>query len=305
MVSPSPRSVTIGLIQNHNTADIAGNLAKALVKIDEAASQGAQIICLQEIFQTLYFCQEENAEFFNQAESIPGPLVSRLQEKSRELAVVLIVPLFERRAPGLFHNSAAIIDADGSLLGIYRKMHIPDDPQFMEKYYFAPGDLGFRAWDTKYGRIGVCICWDQWYPEAARLTALDGAEILFYPTAIGWIPDDPTEARGHQQNAWETMQRSHAIANGCYVAAPNRVGLEVSPEGAQIEFWGHSIIVGPDGALLECASSTDEAVLVRTLDLAKIEEQRIAWPFFRDRRIDAYGGLMQRFGASRSKQENF
>ncbi len=297
---PSPRTVQIGLIQTRNSEDPAENVSRALAKIDEAAAKGAQIVCLQEIFNTLYFCQHEDERYFDLAESIPGPVTDQMAAKAREHEIVLIVPLFERRAPGLFHNSAVIFDADGSQVGVYRKMHIPDDPQFMEKYYFTPGDRGFRAWDTRYGRIGVCICWDQWYPEAARLTALDGAEILFYPTAIGWIPADEAPVREAQHSAWETMQRSHAIANGCFVAAPNRVGLEESPGGETIQFWGRSFVAAPSGEVLARAFGDDEDLLVVEADLGAIERQRIAWPFFRDRRIDAYQGLLRRFGSEHS-----
>ncbi len=298
---PSSRTVQIGLIQTRNTADPAENVERALVKIDEAATRGAQIVCLQEIFNTLYFCQHEDERYFALAESIPGPVTDRMAAKAKEHGIVLIVPLFERRAPGVFHNSAVIFDADGSQAGLYRKMHIPDDPQFMEKYYFTPGDIGFRAWDTRFGRIGVCICWDQWYPEAARLTALDGAEILFYPTAIGWIPDDESSVREAQHSAWETMQRGHAIANGCFVAAPNRVGLEASPTGDTIQFWGRSFVAAPSGEILSRASGEEEEILVVEADLSAIERQRIAWPFFRDRRIDAYQGLLRRFGRDNSE----
>lgn len=294
---PSSRTVQIGLIQTHNSEAPAENVSRTLTKIDEAAAKGAQIVCLQEIFNTLYFCQHEDERYFDLAEPIPGPVTDVMAEKAQELGIVLIVPIFERRAPGLFHNSAAIIDTDGSIAGIYRKMHIPDDPQFMEKYYFTPGDLGFRAWDTRFGRIGVCICWDQWYPEAARLTALAGAEILFYPTAIGWIPGDEGPVGDAQHSAWETMQRSHAIANGCFVAAPNRVGLEESPGGEQIRFWGRSFVAGPSGEVLARASGDDEDILVVEANLGAIQQQRISWPFFRDRRIDAYQGLLRRFGS--------
>ncbi|MCB1231181.1 MAG: carbon-nitrogen hydrolase [Verrucomicrobiae bacterium] len=294
---PTSSPVKIGLIQSKNSAAPAENVERALAKIDEVAAKGAQIVCLQEIFNTLYFCQHEDERYFELAESIPGPVTDRMCEKAKEHGIVLIVPIFERRAPGLFHNSAAIIDADGTMLGVYRKMHIPDDPQFMEKYYFTPGDYGFRAWDTRFGRIGVCICWDQWYPEAARLTAMAGAEILFYPTAIGWIPADENSVREAQHSAWETMQRSHAIANGCFVAAPNRVGLEGSPGGETIQFWGRSFVAGPSGEVIARASGDDEDILVVDADLSAIERQRIAWPFFRDRRIDAYQGLLRRFGS--------
>lgn len=289
--------VRTALVQMRNVDGPAANLALALERIDAAAAAGAQVVCLQELFHARYFCQEEDGANFALAEPVSGPLIEALAERAKAHAIVLVAPFFERRAPGLFHNSAAIFDADGSLLGLYRKMHIPDDPQFMEKYYFAPGDLGFRAWNTRYGRIGVGICWDQWYPETARLLALQGAEILFFPTAIGYIPADAAspEVRRQQHDAWQTVQRAHAIANGCYVAAPNRVGTETSPAGSQIEFWGRSFIADPAGAVVAEAAGDDEALLVADLDLGRIESQRIAWPFLRDRRIDAYGGLERRF----------
>jgi N-carbamoylputrescine amidase len=293
----SPNLVTTALVQMRAPEDPAATLSLTLERIDEAASAGAQIICLQELFHARYFCQEEDATNFSLAEPATGPMITALAKRARVHGIVLIAPFFERRAPGLFHNTAAIFDADGSLLGLYRKMHIPDDPQFMEKYYFAPGDLGFRAWQTRYGRIGVGICWDQWYPETARLLALQGAEILFFPTAIGWIPADAEspEIRIKQHDAWQTAQRAHAIANGCFVAAANRVGAETSPSGNQIEFWGRSFVADPAGAVVAEASGEEESVLIAELDLGSIEQQRISWPFLRDRRIDAYGALGSRF----------
>jgi len=289
----STRIVSIGLIQTSAFPDLAANLKKTLAKADEAARDGAQIICTQELFRSQYFCQSEDHRCFQLAEPIPGPTTEALQKLAKERQVVIIAGLFEKRAAGVYHNTAAVIDADGSLLGIYRKMHIPDDPLYYEKFYFTPGDLGFRTWQTRYAKIGVLICWDQWYPEAARLTALQGAEILFYPTAIGWHPREKA-AHGEQQHAaWETVQRSHAIANGCYVAAVNRVGHE-KVAGSGIEFWGQSFVAGPFGEVLAKASATDEQTLVVPLDLDQVDTTRTYWPFLRDRRIDAYEGLTRR-----------
>lgn len=270
------------------------NVEKAIVKVREAAGMGAQIICLQELFTSVYFCQVEDHKYFALAEAIPGPTTDRLCELAKELKVVIVASLFEKRAAGLYHNTAAVIDADGSYLGKYRKMHIPDDPLFYEKFYFTPGDLGFRSWKTKYAQIGVCVCWDQWYPEAARLTAMSGAQILFYPTAIGWHPAEKEEFGRQQHNSWETIQRSHAIANGCYVAVPNRVGHEAPDGGEGIEFWGQSFIADPSGQILEKAGSNDEEILVVEMDLDKLDTQRTHWPFLRDRRIDAYADLTKR-----------
>jgi len=289
----STRIVSIGLIQTSAFPDLAANLKKTLAKANEAARDGAQIICTQELFRSQYFCQSEDHRCFQLAEPIPGPTTEALQKLAKERQVVIIAGLFEKRAAGVYHNTAAVIDADGSLLGIYRKMHIPDDPLYYEKFYFTPGDLGFRTWQTRYAKIGVLICWDQWYPEAARLTALQGAEILFYPTAIGWHPREKA-AHGEQQHAaWETVQRSHAIANGCYVAAVNRVGHE-KVAGSGIEFWGQSFVAGPFGEVLAKASATDEQTLVVPLDLDQVDTTRTYWPFLRDRRIDAYEGLTRR-----------
>lgn len=287
-------TTSIGLIQMSCHAEPEKNLDRAVESIREAASQGARIICLPELFLSHYFCQSEDHSRFQLAEPIPGPTTERLSPLAAELGVVLVVSIFEKRAPGLYHNSAAILDADGSCLGIYRKMHIPDDPLYYEKFYFTPGDLGFRSWSTKHGRIGVCICWDQWYPEAARLTALAGADVLFYPTAIGWHPSEKREVGQQQHSAWETMQRSHAIANGCFVAAPNRVGHETPIGGAGIEFWGRSFVCGPDGQIMARAGESEE-ILVTTIDLSVIETQRTHWPFLRDRRIDAYSELSLRY----------
>ena len=289
------RDCRIGLVQSRCSENLDENVAKTISGIRNAAERGAQFVCTQELFRSTYFCQREDAENFQMAESIPGPTTSLLQAEARSLGVVIVGSLFEERAPGLYHNTAVVIDADGSLLGTYRKMHIPDDPGFYEKYYFAHGDQGFRVWKTKFGTIGVLICWDQWYPEAARLTALQGAEILFYPTAIGWLPREKKSVGAIQMDAWRTIQRSHAIANGCYVAAVNRVGHETSPPGDGIDFWGGSFVAGTSGQILAEASLSDEAVLVTEIDLAMIRQTRVEWPFYRDRRIDAYDGLDQRY----------
>jgi N-carbamoylputrescine amidase len=287
--------VTLGLLQHACAADPAANLAKTLALAGRAARRGAQIICTQELFRSQYFCQSEDHANFQLAEPIPGPSTDIFQKFAREHQVVVIASLFERRAAGLYHNTAAIIDADGRLLGIYRKMHIPDDPLYYEKFYFTPGDTGFRAWPTRYGKIGVLICWDQWYPEAARLTALQGAEILFYPTAIGWHPKEKKKYGADQQGAWETIQRAHAVANGCYVAVANRTGRERPAGGDGIEFWGRSFVAGTSGQILARAGTDREEALLATVDLAEIEATRTHWPFLRDRRIDAYGDLSRRY----------
>jgi N-carbamoylputrescine amidase len=290
------------------SSDREANLARAVEGIREAAERGASIICLQELFRSIYFCQEESAEWFDAAEPIPGPTTEALAAVARDLEVVLVGSIFEKRAAGVYHNSAVVLDADGSLLGVYRKMHIPDDPLFYEKFYFTPGDLGFQAFETRYGRIGVLICWDQWYPEAARLTALKGAEILFYPTAIGWHPAEKEHYGETQLESWRTIQRSHAIANGVFVAAPNRVGLEKplasSPQRPAnyqgIEFWGRSFVCDPSGTVLAEGSHDADEVLVAECDLSLVDETRRHWPFLRDRRIDAYEGLQARYlGAAR------
>jgi len=288
------KKVKVGLVQNRCTTDREENIAAAVRGVREAAGRGAQIICLQELFTAVYFCQVEDHKYFELGETVPGPTTEKMQALAKELGVVLVVSLFERRAPGVYHNTAAIIDADGSYLGKYRKMHIPDDPLFYEKFYFTPGDLGFLAWDTKFGRIGVCICWDQWYPEAARLTALRGAQIIFYPTAIGWHPSEKAQYGERHHSSWETVQRGHAVANGCYVAAPNRVGHEAPDGGDGIEFWGQSFICDPSGQILEKASSDKEEVLVVEVDLDSVDTQRTHWPFLRDRRIDAYADITKR-----------
>jgi N-carbamoylputrescine amidase len=262
--------------------------------VERAAKSGVQIISTQELFRSQYFCQAEDHENFKLAESIPGPSTDAFCKLAKKHRVVIVASLFEKRAAGLYHNTAAIIDADGSLLGIYRKMHIPDDPLFYEKFYFTPGDLGFKAWRTKYAKIGVLICWDQWYPEGARLTAMQGAEILFYPTAIGWHPGEKAEYGVNQHGAWETIQRSHAVANGCYVAVTNRIGLEKPYGGDGIEFWGQSFVAGTSGQILAKASVDQEENLIVPVDLEKVDVTRTHWPFLRDRRIDAYGDLTRR-----------
>jgi N-carbamoylputrescine amidase len=282
--------VTVGLIQNRALKEPDLNLVKTVASVREAADKGAQIICLQELFMTPYFCQTETLENFDLAESIPGPTCEVFSKLAAELEVVLIVSLFEKRGSGVYHNTAVIVDADGAMLGNYRKMHIPDDPGFSEKYYFTPGDLGYRAWDTSYGKIGVLICWDQWFPEAARLTAMAGAQILFYPTAIGWSPEEKgTELGMAQRTAWEAVQKGHGVANGCYVASVNRVGTE-----KDLYFWGSSFVSGPYGHFLSQASENEEAIVLQVCDLDALEEFHRTWPFFRDRRIDSYEKINQR-----------
>ena len=288
--SAQAQQVILGLVQMSCSDRPGENLDRAVDAIREAAGQGAQIICLQELFGSRYFCQSEDVERFALAEPIPGPTTERLRPLAAAHQVVLIVPVFEKRAEGIFHNSAVVIDADGTLLGQYRKMHIPDDPLYYEKFYFTPGDLGFRTFHTRYARIGVLICWDQWFPEGARLTALSGAQILLYPTAIGWHPDDDTEEHQTQREAWQIVQRSHAIANGLYVAAVNRVGQE----GA-LNFWGTSFVSDPFGRVLKQASADSEEILTIPCDLSQLNTTRQYWPFFRDRRIDAYADLTKRF----------
>jgi N-carbamoylputrescine amidase len=293
MTIQRPSSVTVGLIQMRCHVEPEANLNSALTRIRQAAEAGAQVICLQELFRSPYFCQREDPACFDLAEPIPGPSTERLGAVARETGTVVIGSLFERRAAGVCHNTAVVLDADGTLLGRYRKMHIPDDPLYYEKYYFTPGDLGFRAFDTRFGQIGVLVCWDQWYPEGARLTALQGAEILFYPTAIGWHPREKAEFGTAQQQAWELIQRSHALANGVYVAAVNRVGHEGPLEGG-LEFWGSSFVCDPFGQIAARSPADQEDVLVVPCDLRRLEEVRRNWPFLRDRRIDAYGDLTRR-----------
>lgn len=299
----SSQKLTVGLVQQACSENRDANLNRALDGIREAADRGAQVVCLQELFRSLYFCQEESTDWFDAAEPIPGPTTEALTAIAREREVVVVGSIFEKRTAGLYHNSAVVIDADGSLLGTYRKMHIPDDPLYYEKFYFTPGDLGFRVFATRYASIGVLICWDQWYPEAARLTALQGAEILFYPTAIGWHPAEKEREGAKQFEAWRTIQRSHAIANGVFVAAPNRIGHETplshSPNRPAnyrgIEFWGGSFVCDPSGAVLAEGSRDREEVVVAECDLRRVDDTRRNWPFLRDRRIDAYEGLQARY----------
>ena len=288
------RDLKLGLLQHACAADPRRNLKKTLALAERAAKDGAQIICTQELFRSPYFCQSEDHANFKLAESIPGPSTDAFCKLAKKHRVVIVASLFERRASGLYHNTAAIIDADGSLLGIYRKMHIPEDPLFHEKFYFTPGDTGFRSWQTRHAKIGALICWDQWYPEAARLTALQGAEILFYPTAIGWHPSEKKKYGAVQHDAWETIQRSHAIANGCYVVAVNRIGLEQPIGGDGLEFWGQSFVAGTSGQILARASVDREQTLIVPVDLSQADVTRTHWPFLRDRRIDAYGEITKR-----------
>jgi N-carbamoylputrescine amidase len=296
MTNRAKRQTTVGLVQMSMTADPQANVEKAIARVREAAGRGATLICLPELFRTLYIGQREDHGLFDLAEPVPGPSTEALGKLARELEVVIVASLFERRAPGLYHNTAAILDADGRVAGIYRKMHIPDDPSYYEKFYFAPGDLGFKAFDTAAGRIGTLVCWDQWYPEGARLTALQGAAILLYPTAIGWHPAEKAQFGPQQLDAWRTIQRSHAIANGCYVAAVNRVGFErLQAQGAGLEFWGHSFLADPFGVVLAEAPGDAEEILVAPIDLERMEEVRRNWPFLRDRRVDAYAGLDRRY----------
>ncbi len=306
-MNPAPK-FTVALVQMRMGADPDANFASAIEHIREAARRGAQIVCLPELFRTQYFCQREDLKLFDLAEPIPGPSTKKLSEVAREASVAIVASLFERRAPGLYHNTAVTLDADGEIAGIYRKMHIPDDPLYYEKYYFTPGDLGFQAVDTRAGRVGTLVCWDQWYPEGARLTALQGAEVLLYPTAIGWHPAEKDEFGAAQYDAWKTIQRAHAIANGVYVAAVNRVGLEQGEvkmaqgdvlgnqaSGPGLEFWGGSFIADPFGRIVAQAGHDAEEIVLGEIDRALIEETRRNWPFLRDRRVDAYGGITQRF----------
>jgi N-carbamoylputrescine amidase len=305
------RKYRVGLVQMRMGADPEANFAAAVRHIREAARLGANIVCLPELFRTQYFCQREDTRLFDLAEAIPGPSTERLAEVARELGVSIIASLFERRAPGLYHNTAVTLNGDGELAGVYRKMHIPDDPLYFEKYYFTPGDLGFQAVDVGVGRVGTLVCWDQWYPEGARLTALQGAEVLFYPTAIGWHPAEKDEFGAAQYDAWQTIQRAHAIANGVYVAGVNRVGHENGDvlgnraQGQGIEFWGGSFLADPFGRIIAKASHDAEEVLLGEIDLALIEDTRRNWPFLRDRRIDAYAPITSRFldpAAKRAKK---
>jgi N-carbamoylputrescine amidase len=306
-MTTAPKS-TVALVQMRMGADPEANFSSAVKHIREAARLGAQIVCLPELFRTQYFCQREELALFDLSEQIPGPSTNALSALARELGVAIVASLFERRAPGLYHNTAVTLDANGEIAGIYRKMHIPDDPLYYEKYYFAPGDLGFQAVDTSAGRVGTLVCWDQWYPEAARLTALQGAEVLFYPTAIGWHPAEKDEFGAAQYDAWKTIQRSHAIANGVYVAAVNRVGHEHGEvkfahgdvlanraSGPGLEFWGGSFLADPFGRIVAQAGHDAEEIVLGEIDRALIEETRRNWPFLRDRRVDAYAGITQRF----------
>jgi N-carbamoylputrescine amidase len=284
----------IGLVQTKCSTDPDANLERAIAGIREAAEKGAEIVCLEELFRSQYFCREENAALFSLAETIPGPSTEAIGAVAKSLGVAVVASLFEKRAHGLYHNTAAIIDADGSLAGIYRKMHIPDDPLFYEKFYFTPGDLGFLNFETRFSRIGVQVCWDQWYPEGARLTSLQGANVLFYPTAIGWHPSEKAQHGEAQLDAWRTIQRAHAIANGVYVAAVNRTGFEGTAENG-LEFWGNSFVADPFGRVIAQASASDEQVLVTECDPKQMDEVRKNWPFFRDRRIDAYAPITNRW----------
>lgn len=284
----------IGLVQMSCSVDPNENLEKAVWRVREAAGAGAQVVCLQELFRSQYFCREENAELFALAEPVPGPTTEVMSKIAAEAGVAVIAPVFERRAPGLYHNSAAVIDADGSLLGLYRKMHIPDDPLYFEKFYFTPGDLGFRNFDTRYGRIAVLVCWDQWYPEGARLASLGGASVLFYPTAIGWHPSEKAELGEAQLDAWRTIQRAHAIANGIYVAAANRVGYE-GPPSQGLEFWGHSFVSDPFGRIIAEGPEDREDILIAEVNPRQMDLVRRNWPFLRDRRIDAYQPIVNRW----------
>jgi N-carbamoylputrescine amidase len=292
---------TVGLVQMKCTTNKEENLTRATEKIREAAKRGAQVISLHELFAGEYFCRTEDAALFDLAEPVPGPTTERLAKVAKELKVAFVVSVFERRAAGVYHNTCAVLDADGSYLGKYRKMHIPDDPLYYEKFYFTPGDLGFLNFDTKYARVGVQICWDQWYPEGSRLTAMKGAQVIFYPTSIGWHPHEKGEVGAAQLDSWKTIQRAHAVANGIYVAVVNRVGYEGKPEkgDAGLEFWGNSFVADPSGQVMAEAAQDKEEILVVECDPGKSEDTRRNWPFFRDRRIDAFGGLLERWSDER------
>ncbi len=293
---PAKPKYVAGLVQMSCSESADSNLQKAATLVEDAAQRGAEIVCLPELFRSQYFCQREDAALFDLAETVPGPTTEALGKVAKARGVVVVAPLFERRAPGVYHNSAAVIDATGEVVGLYRKMHIPDDPAYYEKFYFTPGDLGFHAFNTQVGRVATLICWDQWYPEGARLAALEGPSILFYPTAIGWHPTEKEQYGAAQRDAWRTIQRAHAIANGVYVAAVNRVGLEkVSAGSAGLEFWGSTFICDPFGVVLAEASTGEEEILLAEVDLARIENVRRNWPFLRDRRIDAYAGITNRW----------
>ena len=295
-----PEKFKVALIQMSATPEPDENLQRAMDRVREAASRGTKVVCLPELFQTQYFCQREDASLFDLAEAIPGPTTEKLSNLAKQLRIVLIASLFERRTAGVYHNTAVMFDADGAQLGLYRKMHIPDDPLYYEKFYFTPGDLGFRAFDTQSGRLGTLVCWDQWYPEGARLTALQGANVLFYPTAIGWHPAEKAEFGTAQHDAWRTIQRAHAIANGVYVGVVNRVGFETGnirgsqAAGAGLEFWGGSFLCDPFGRIIAEASHDREEILIGEVDLKAVEDTRRNWPFLRDRRIDSYAGITSR-----------
>jgi N-carbamoylputrescine amidase len=295
-MSMDTKKFTLGLIQMRCGTDPARNLDYAAAMIEEAAHAGADVICLPELFRSQYFCQKTDAAIFNLAEPIPGPTTERLGPLAKKLGRVVVASIFEKRSAGVYHNTAVVFDADGANLGLYRKMHIPDDPLYYEKYYFTPGDVGFKVFPTRYAPVGTLVCWDQWFPEAARLTAMQGAQVLIYPTAIGWHPREKAEWGVAQHQAWETSQRAHAIANGVYVAAINRVGHEGDP-AAGLEFWGASFVSDPFGVVLKRGSHDKEEIIVQECDPAKIEETRRNWPFLRDRRIDAYDGLVKRWGS--------
>ncbi|MGE3317433.1 MAG: carbon-nitrogen hydrolase [Planctomycetaceae bacterium] len=288
------RKIKVGLVQLRCSDDPAKNLEQAFREVRVAAGKGAQVICLPELFRSLYFCQSEDHKFFGLAESVPGPTTDALGKLAGELKVSIVASMFEKRAEGLYHNTAAVLDVDGRVVGKYRKMHIPDDPLFYEKFYFTPGDLGFQSFDTTHGKLGVLVCWDQWYPEAARLTALTGAEVLFYPTAIGWHPSEKKVYGERQHHSWELIQCSHAVANGCYVVSVNRTGHEGPADGG-LEFWGQSFVADPSGMVIYRAPVDKPETEVVEIDLARIDETRTHWPFLRDRRIDAYGDITKRF----------
>jgi N-carbamoylputrescine amidase len=288
--------LTVALVQMSTSERPDDNLAKAERMVRDAAARGARLVCLPELFRSRYFCQSEDSRFFDLAERIPGPTTQRFEAIAKELGLTLVLSLFEARAPGLYHNTAVVVDGARGSIGKYRKMHIPDDPRYYEKFYFTPGDLGFRAFDTTVAPLGVLVCWDQWYPEAARLTALKGAEILVYPTAIGWHPEEKDVLGARQHDAWETAQRAHAIANGCFVLTPNRTGFEPDPTGkGGIQFWGQSFVAAPDGHVVARASADREELVVVEIDLSEVKSLRIGWPFLRDRRIEAYGDITRRF----------
>jgi len=296
-MSTAPHTVDLGIVQMRCEEQPERNLEKALTLTRDAVSRGARLVCLPELFGSRYFCQTEDPALFDLAEPVPGPTTDAFTALAAELEITVVVSLFERRAAGLYHNTAVVVDGDHGITGTYRKMHIPDDPRYYEKFYFTPGDLGFQAFDTATCRIGTLVCWDQWFPEAARITALKGAEILFYPTAIGWHPEERDALGKSQHDAWELIQRSHAVANGCFVASVNRTGFEPDPssDGQGIQFWGQSFVAAPDGTVLARAPEDEESILNVTLDLSQLEEQRRGWPFLRDRRIDAYGDIGRRY----------